>query len=203
VLTSHPRSAARRCSAGKPHSSIQVVPITRPSLRSGLTAYAVLSREPNSFWPPSPRELTMRLTRLGAPHLRESLTVATTARTTRFCRTHGSRVRRMIHRLCRRCRKNAGETNLTAPLVDARFRAHRDYPPCPHLSRPTLPASTASPARENDDTRSPLKDEPGWATHTPFPNFGKAEYFCRKGLTGWRGVLPDGHPGRSTSRLMG
>jgi hypothetical protein len=41
------------CSAKRPHSSIQVAPITRPSLRSGLTAYAVLSREPSSFWPPS------------------------------------------------------------------------------------------------------------------------------------------------------
>src|SRR3954463_7726990 len=27
-------------------------------------------------------------------------------------------------------------------------------------------------------TRSPLKDEPGWATNTPKQNFGKAEYFC-------------------------
>ena len=78
---------AVRCakgSAGKPHSSIQVVPITRPSLRSGLTAYAVLSREPSSCWPPSPRKLTMWLIRLDAPHLRESLTVATTAWTTRL-----------------------------------------------------------------------------------------------------------------------
>ncbi len=31
----------------EPHSSIQVVPITRPPLRDGRTAYAVLSREPN------------------------------------------------------------------------------------------------------------------------------------------------------------
>ena len=31
----------------EPHSSIQVTPITRPSLRDGWTAYAVLSREPN------------------------------------------------------------------------------------------------------------------------------------------------------------
>ncbi|SDG58249.1 hypothetical protein SAMN05216338_1001807 [Bradyrhizobium sp. Rc2d] len=38
----------------RPHSSIQVKPNTRPSLRSGWTAYAALSREPNSFWPPSP-----------------------------------------------------------------------------------------------------------------------------------------------------
>jgi hypothetical protein len=59
---------AVRCAKGsarKPHSSIQVVPITRPSLRDGRTAYAVLSREPSSFWPPSrlrksptPRRLT-------------------------------------------------------------------------------------------------------------------------------------------------
>ncbi|BBO02536.1 hypothetical protein BwSH20_08280 [Bradyrhizobium ottawaense] len=31
----------------EPHSSIQVTPNTRPSLRDGRTAYAVLSREPN------------------------------------------------------------------------------------------------------------------------------------------------------------
>jgi hypothetical protein len=33
----------------KPHSSIQVKPNTRPSLRSGWTAYAALSQEPSSF----------------------------------------------------------------------------------------------------------------------------------------------------------
>ena len=65
VLTTHPRSAAQKAHAEEPHSSIQVVPITRPSLRDGRTAYAVLSREPSSFWPPSrlrnspaPRRLT-------------------------------------------------------------------------------------------------------------------------------------------------
>ncbi|MGC0388871.1 hypothetical protein ACVIU7_003835 [Bradyrhizobium liaoningense] len=70
VLTSHPRSAARRCSAKRPHSSIQVVPITRPSLRDGRTAYAVLSREPSSFWPPSllrNSPASRRLTRLPPP----------------------------------------------------------------------------------------------------------------------------------------
>ncbi len=44
----HPRSAARKCSARKPHSSIQVTPNTRPSLRNGLTAYAALSPATNS-----------------------------------------------------------------------------------------------------------------------------------------------------------
>jgi hypothetical protein len=28
--------------------------------------------------------------------------------------------------------------------------------------------------------------------HTPFPNFGKVEYFWRRGLTGILGVLPVG-----------
>ena len=70
VLTSHPRSAARKSSAQEPHSSIQVVPITRPSLRDGWTAYAVLSREPSSFWPPSPSRKSpapRRLTRMPHP----------------------------------------------------------------------------------------------------------------------------------------
>ena len=55
----------------KPHSSIQVVPITRPSLRDGRTAYAALSREPN--FPsglPRPRGIhrhPRRLTRLPPP----------------------------------------------------------------------------------------------------------------------------------------
>ena len=65
----------------------------------------------------------------------------------------------------------------------------------PALPAPLMPtplASTASPAREQDDTKSPLKDEPGWTTHTPFPNFGKVEYFCGAGLTGWPVFCPTG-----------
>ena len=68
-----PTVRCARVAQGEMHSGIQVKPNTRPSLRSGLTAYAVLSREPNSFWPPSPSELTMWLTRSGAPHLRKGL----------------------------------------------------------------------------------------------------------------------------------
>src|SRR6266702_6089726 len=52
------------------HSGMQVKPNTRPSLRSGLTAYAVLSREPSSFWPPSPPRKSRtprRLTRMPPP----------------------------------------------------------------------------------------------------------------------------------------
>ena len=32
--------------------------------------------------------------------------------------------------------------------------------------------------------------EPGCAIHTPKPNFGKVEYFCEGGLTGWRVFFP-------------
>ncbi|MET4799799.1 hypothetical protein ABIA96_002368 [Bradyrhizobium sp. LB11.1] len=186
---------AVRCakgSAGKPHSSIQVVPITRPSLRSGLTAYAVLSREPSSFWPPSLRELTMWLIRLDAPHLRESLTVATTAWTTRFCRTHGPPVRRIISRRCRHCLENAGETKPNSAARRHAVSGSQGLPALPAPLAPNAAASTASPAREQDDSRSPLKDEPGWATHTPFPNFDKVEYFCEEGLTRWRVFCPTG-----------
>ncbi|BBO03943.1 hypothetical protein BwSH20_59410 [Bradyrhizobium ottawaense] len=51
----------------EPHSSIQVVPNTRPSLRGGRTAYAVLSREPN--FPsglPRPANWMMQSARLGS-----------------------------------------------------------------------------------------------------------------------------------------
>ena len=57
----------------EPHSSIQVKPNTRPSLRGGRTAYAVLSREPSSFWPPSPFELDDAVYPVGLAHIFERL----------------------------------------------------------------------------------------------------------------------------------
>ena len=64
-----PTVRCAKAHAEKLHSGIQVKPNTRPSLRSGWTAYAALSREPNSFWPPSPQRKSptpRRLTRM--PH---------------------------------------------------------------------------------------------------------------------------------------
>ena len=71
----------------EPHSSIQVKPNTRPSLRDGRTAYAALSREPSSLWPPSPLRKSPARRRLTSMPHSQGLTVATTAGTTRFCRT--------------------------------------------------------------------------------------------------------------------
>ena len=58
----------------------------------------------------------------------KGLAVATTARTTRFCRTR------------------------SASLVRTKPRAHRDYPPCPRLSRTTLPRPP-QPGSRNVTTR--------------------------------------------------
>jgi hypothetical protein len=112
------------------HSGIQVKPNTRPSLRDGWTAYAVLSREPSSFWPPSPRELDDAVCPVGLARTSATgLTAATTARTTRFCRTR------------------------SASSVYTRPRTHRDYPPCPHLSCRRCRVHR-NPARVSNDSRT-------------------------------------------------
>ena len=124
----------------------------------------------------------MQSARLGSLAPSQKLTVATTARTTRFCRTHGPPCRRSIPGPCRQSRKLTSETEPDSAVVRTRLRAHRDYPPCPHLSCRRCRVHR-NPAREHDDDKSPLLGEPGWATHTPKPNFGKVEYFCVRGLT--------------------
>ena len=150
----HPRSAARMCSAGKPHSSIQVKPNTRPSLRDGLTAYAVLSREPSSFWPPSPRRLTMRLTRLGAPHLREKLgrsndgqdhTVLPYARSP--AATGFSRAVDLAGKMLARRTDSAAHPHAVS--------GSRGLPALPATFVPTLPRPPQARLSISDDVRSP------------------------------------------------
>ncbi|MGY4368554.1 hypothetical protein ACVW1A_004619 [Bradyrhizobium sp. LB1.3] len=167
------RTAAYRCSQ-----------ITRPSLRSGFTAYAVLSREPSSFWPPSPSRKSRtqrRLTQVPHPQRLDRSNDGQDHTVLPYARFAAHRI---ISRRCRHCRKNTGETNLTAPLVDTKPRAHGEQSALPALSRPTLSRPPQARLAKRDDARSPLLVEPGCATHTPFPNFGKAEYFRTGGLTG-------------------
>jgi len=97
-----------------------------------LTAYAVLSREPNSFWPPSPRRLTMRFTRLGSVAPPRKLDRSDDGRDhtvlpyARFACSPQS-----FPGLVDIAEETAGETNLTAPFVCTRLRAHRDQPALP------------------------------------------------------------------------
>ncbi|EHR04766.1 hypothetical protein Bra471DRAFT_05571 [Bradyrhizobium sp. WSM471] len=184
MLTSHPRSAARKAHAGKPHSSIQVVPITRPSLRDGWTAYAVLSREPSSLWPPSPQRKSptpRRLTRMPHPQELDRSNDGQDHTVLPYARPA---ISPQFFQPCRRSRKLTDETNLTAPLVGTKPWAHGEQSALPLASRTrTLPRPPQARLANVTTTRSPLKDEPGWATYTPFPNFGKVEYFSRRGLT--------------------
>jgi hypothetical protein len=64
----HPRSTVRRLRYKRLHSGIQVKPNTRPSLRSGLTAYAEFSPGSDALLPPSPCGWLMRNARSGWPH---------------------------------------------------------------------------------------------------------------------------------------
>jgi hypothetical protein len=49
-------------------------------------------------------------------------------------------------------------------------------PPCETI-RADVARVHRRPARVRDDRDTPLFLGPGWETHTPFPNFGKVEYF--------------------------
>ena len=91
---------------------------------------------------------------------------------------------------CRRSRKLTGETSLTASSVRATPWAHGEQSALPLASRPTLPRPLQARLAYRDDVRSPLLGEPGWATHTPFPNFGKVEYFHKQCLTRCRAFCP-------------
>ena len=134
---------AVRCAKGsarKPHSSIQVVPITRPSLRSGRTAYAVLSREPNSFWPPSSLRKSpapRRLTRL--PHS-QALDRSDDGQDHTVLPYVRPAISPQFFQPCRRSRKLTDETKPSSAAHPARsLGLTESNPPCPHFSRPTLP----------------------------------------------------------------
>ena len=113
------------------------------------------------------------------------MTVATTARTTRFCRTHGPPFRRSFSSPVDGAGNLQTRRSLAAPLVGTKPWVHAEQSALPLATRTrTLPRPPQAQLANVTTTRSPLKNEPGWPTHTPIPNFGKAEYFCASGLTG-------------------
>ena len=118
------------------HGGPQVRRNTRPSLRSGFTAYAAISPEPNSFG--------LRRRRIGdgskarsGPTISIGLTPATGARTTRFCRPQLPRAIRLDRPAC--CRKKFRPRRLSAVRLTRRPIAHGNNRPANHVSRPTLP----------------------------------------------------------------
>src|SRR5215510_2848338 len=153
---------ARKCarSAQRKHRAAET---TRPSLRSGLTAYAALSPVTNSCLSPSPYELTMQFARWGSPQLTQRLAVATTAGTTRFCRTHQAPFVR------HGCKELTGLGSIHCPALRL-------------TSAPTLPASTAIPAHDRDDVRPPLSLGWGDSAYATNPNSCKANSFLAAGL---------------------
>lgn len=134
----HPRSAARICSARRPHSSIQVTPNTRPSLRSGLTAY---TRSPRSRVPSGLRRLAngrCPATRSSPDPSPQGLTVATTVKTTRFRRTQ-----------------------LAPSVPHGAEDLTRFISPWSRLACPTLPRPPHPDPRSLRRTIAPLRG-PGW-----------------------------------------
>ena len=164
----HPRSAARKAHAertaqqhtgGANHSAFPARWLDGLCRALPGAEFVLASLALANSTTPSPVERDCRL--------RKGLTVATTARTTRFCRTHGSPFA-AVSQPCRRSRKLQTRRSLAAPLVGTKPRAHGEQSALPMASHArTLPRPPQARLANMTTTRSPLKDEPGWATHTP------------------------------------
>jgi hypothetical protein len=133
------------------HSGIQVKPNIRPSLRGGFTAYVALSPGSDALLPPSPCGWLTRAPGWAA-HITATLDAQTPgARTTRFRRTPITPV------VCAR-------PSLTVA------RPAKPFAPMSPTSTAVRPAFVTIAIRPSSLGRVT-------ARHTPFPNFGKAEYF--------------------------
>jgi hypothetical protein len=155
---------------------MQVVPITRPSLRDGLTAYTVLPGAEFllAFLTP---QISDAVRPVGFADISaRSLAVATTAWTTRFCRTHVRLMPQGLAAVCTRAARMLAKRTLSAAHPHV-VSGSQGLPALPALLVPTLPRLPQARLAISDDVRSPLKDGPGWAMHTINPNFWKEEYF--------------------------
>jgi len=132
-----------------------------------------LSPEPSSFWPPSPRELTMPSGPVGPQNISARLDRSNddqdhalspyAARPAPPRRASRERWRRPFRRM-----QGPHEVHLALvpPTHARRSRVHR------------------TPALVRHDVRSPLSAGRDGAENAAIPNFGKVEYFCGGGLTG-------------------
>jgi hypothetical protein len=153
-----PAAPAVRCAKStrrKPHSSIQVKPNTRPSLRSGWTAYAVLSREPSSFWPPSPSRNSptpRRLTRVPPPQRLDRSNDGQDHTVLPYARSLAPQGFPALSTLREKCWRD----ELTAPLIRHEASGSRRTIRPAHASHARRCRVHRNPALDSDDTRSPL-----------------------------------------------
>ncbi len=144
------------------------------SLRSGLTAYACSPRRRVLSCLRHFRESHGRASVEATPHSR-GLTVATTARTTRFCRTQASRS--APGRLRPRAWQASSAVRTTRLAGRSQGSAQSIAPPCVSHPRRRCPASTAARSAVRDDVRPPLVTRSGWGDNAINQKFCKGEYF--------------------------
>ena len=135
------------------HGGPQVRRNTRPSLRSGFTAYAVLSPEPNSSGLRR-RWIGDRSKARSGPTISISLTPATGARTTRFCRPQLPRAIRLDKPVC--CLPKFRPRRLSAVRLSRRPIAHGNNRPATTRA-PDAAASTATCPNVRDDGQRPSR----------------------------------------------
>ena len=152
VLTTHPRSAAQNAHAENRTAAY------RWCRSLGLPCAMVgrlMPRSPGSRIPSGlPRPGESRRHRAGWRdcRIRKSLTVATTARTTRFCRTHGSLAPQGSTALCTlppKCRHDEPDSAVRPHEAMGSRRAIR---PALRCSRPTLLRPPQARLRDHHDT---------------------------------------------------
>src|SRR4051794_10454371 len=137
------RKTAQQHTGGANHSA---------SLRDGWTAYAVLSREPSSLWPPSSQRNSptpRRLTRMPHPPGLDRSNDGQDHTVLPYARLA---ISPQFFQPCRRSRKLTDETKpSSAARRNEVLGSRRAIRPALGLSHPNAAASTASPAREHDD----------------------------------------------------
>ncbi len=153
----HPRSAARKARAKKTaqqHTGVADHSAFPARWLDGLCRD--LPGADHSFWPPSPRELDDAVCPVGlARTFAKDLTVATTVRTTRFCRTHGPPCRRSFSSPVDEAGNLQTRRSLAAPSSARGYGLTGTTRPA-RTFHADAAASTATPAREHDDDTSPL-----------------------------------------------
>ena len=178
---SHPRSAARNAHArqtAQQHTGVAVHTAFPARWSDGLCRD--LPGAELSFWPPSPRELPMPSAQLGSRTSPQRLDRGNDGQdhTVLPYAAHPARPKRL--------------RRTSAPLVRTKPRAHRDYPPCPRLSRTTLPRPPQPGPRFERLANRPSSSGRAASSYAAIPNFGKVEYFCGEGLTGYGVFCPTG-----------